>query len=148
MAAKGNAFITDYLKLMLNNTNIANLGDATGVRGSSTAGSVYVALHTASPGAAGDQTTNEISYTSYARVAVARSSGGWTVTSQSVAPAADVVFPASTGGTGGTATHASIGFASSGASEMIYFGALSPNIVVISGVTPRVTAAASTITES
>lgn len=40
----------------------------------------YVSLHTGDPGEAGDQTTNEATYAGYARVAVARDSGGWTVT--------------------------------------------------------------------
>lgn len=73
------AWVADILNLLFVNSNAANIGDATGLRGSSTAGSLYVSLHTADPGATGDQTTNEASYTSYARVAVARTSGGWTV---------------------------------------------------------------------
>ena len=57
-----NAAATDLLNLIFNNTNWANLGDATGVRGSSTAGSLYLSLHTASPAESGDQTSNECSY--------------------------------------------------------------------------------------
>jgi hypothetical protein len=146
MAAKGTTFCGDVLKLYLNNTNIANLGDATGVRGSTTAGSVYAALHTASPGAGGSQTTSEAAYTSYARAAVARSSGGWTVTSASVSPAATISFPAGTGG-GETCTHATIGRDSTGAGEILYFGALTPNIVTGNGITPQIPTS-STITES
>ena len=33
--SKGNTFENDLLLLLFNNTNIANLGDATGLRGSS-----------------------------------------------------------------------------------------------------------------
>jgi hypothetical protein len=147
MAAKGTTFASDLLKLILNNTNIANLGDSTGVRGSSTAGNVYVSLHTSSPGAGGDQTTNEISYTGYARAPVARSSAGWIITSNSVSPASTIVFNASTGGTGGTVTHVAIGRDSSGAGEILWFGAVSPTIVVSNGVTPQLPTT-STITET
>lgn len=118
--SKGNTFENDYLLLIFNNTNIANLGDATGVRGSSTAGSLYVALHTADPGEAGDQTTSEISYTGYARVAVARSAGGWTVSSNSVSNTAAVTFGQMTAGTGGTVTHVSVGISSAGAGKVLY----------------------------
>ena len=45
------------------------------------------------PADAGNQTTNETAYTSYARVAVARTSGGWTVTGNSVSPTANIDFP-------------------------------------------------------
>lgn len=75
----GNSFLSEIAEHILNNADIALVGDATGLRGSSTAGSLYVSLHTADPGASGDQTTNECAYTSYARVAVARSGSAWTV---------------------------------------------------------------------
>jgi hypothetical protein len=137
--SKTNAFETAFLQHLFENANIANVGDATGLRGSSTAGSLYFSLHTADPGEAGDQTTNEITYTSYARVAVARSSSGWTVTGNAVAVDADVVFPAGTGGSG-TATHWGLGAEASGAGTLLYKGAISPNIVCGNGVTPRLTA--------
>lgn len=91
--SKSNAFETALLGLLFENTAIANLGDAGGLRASATAGSLYFSLHTADPGEAGDQTTSECTYTSYARVAVARSSAGFTVTGNTIAVDADVVFP-------------------------------------------------------
>lgn len=133
-----NTFESDVLLLLLNNTNIANLGDATGVRGSSTAGSVFIALHTADPGETGTQTTSEATYTSYARVAVARSSAGWTIsgtTPTQAANAATVSFPACTGSTN-TITHFSIGRDTSGAGEILLSGALNANLSVSSGITP------------
>jgi hypothetical protein len=102
------------------------VGDATGLRGSSAAGSLYFSLHTADPGEAGTQTTSEAAYTSYARVAVARSGSGFTVTANAVATAADVSFPPGTGGSG-TATHFGIGTAASGAGVLLYKGAISPD---------------------
>lgn len=144
--SKSNSFETALLTLLFNNTNIANVGDATGVRGSSTAGSLYVSLHTGDPGEAGTQATSEISYTGYARVAVARSGAGWTVTGNSVSPAAAITFGAMTAGTGGTVTHVGIGTDSSGAGTLLYSGTVSPNISVTTGVTPQLTTA-TTITE-
>jgi hypothetical protein len=140
--SKGDTFENDLLKLIFNATAIANLADNAAT---SPLTSLFVALHTADPGEAGNQSTSEATYTSYARVAVARTSGGWTITGSSVSPAANINFPTGTGG-GGTATHASIGVATSGATKILYSGPISPNIVMGSGVTPQLTTA-STITE-
>jgi hypothetical protein len=144
--SKSDTFEAALLDLIFLNTNIANIGDATGLRGSTTAGSLHVALHTADPGEAGTQSTSEISYTGYARVAVARSGSGFTRTGNSISPAANIDFGAMTGGAGGTVTHFSIGVASSGSTVVLYKGAVSPTIVVTTGVTPRLTTA-STVTE-
>lgn len=137
--SKTNSWENGLLLLLFNNTNFANVGDATGLRGSTTAGSLYFSLHTADPGEAGDQTTNEVTYTSYARVAVARSGAGFTVSGNAASVAANVTFPAGTGGSG-TATHWGLGTASSAAGVLLYKGAISPNIVTGSGVTPQLTA--------
>lgn len=130
-----NSLENSLLLLIFNNTNFANVGDATGLRGSSTAGSLYISLHTADPGEAGSQTTSEATYTSYARVAVARSSSGWTVSSNSVSNAAAINMPAATGGTN-TVTYFGIGTASSGTGVLLFSGALSASLSVSSGVTP------------
>jgi len=140
--SKSNTFENDLLKLIYNATAIANIADNAGTAPLT---NLFVALHTADPGEAGDQTTSECTYTSYARVSVARTTGGWTVTTNSVSPVATVSFPAATGGTN-TATHASVGVATSGASKILHSGTLTPNIVITSGVTPQMTTA-STITE-
>lgn len=140
--SKGNTFENDLMKLIFNATAIANIADNAGT---SPLTNLYVSLHTADPGEAGDQTTSEAAYTSYARVAVARSSGGWTVTNNSVSPAANIDFPAGIGGSG-TATHFGIGTASSGAGKLLYSGTVTPNIAMGNGITPRITTA-STITE-
>jgi hypothetical protein len=140
--SKGNTFENDLLKLIFNGTAIADIADNDAT---SPLTNLYVALHTADPGEAGDQTTSEIAYTSYARVAVARTSGGWTVTANSVSPVANINFPAGTGGSG-TATHFSVGTLTSGAGKILYSGAITPNIVCGNGVTPQLTTS-STITE-
>lgn len=138
-----NAAETAILLLLFENANWANVGDVTGLRGSTTAGSWHVSLHTADPGEAGNQTTSEISYTGYARVAVARSSAGWTVTGASVVPDANIDFGAMTGGAGGTVTHFGIGTDASGVGNLIFKGTVTPNIVTTTGVTPRLTTATS-----
>ena len=134
--SKGNTFENDLLLLIFNNTDAALIGDATGLRGSSTAGSLYVSLHTGDPGEAGNQETSEAAYGSYARVAVARSGAGWTVTGNAVTNAALVQFPQCTSGSE-TETYFSIGTASSGAGKILYSGALSASLAVSSGIQPQ-----------
>ena len=134
--SKSDAFESALLALIFQNTNIANIGDATGLRGAAAAGQLFLALHTADPGEAGTQTTSEVAYTGYARVGLARSSGGFTITGNSVSPAANVDFPACTAGSA-TATHFSIGVASTGAGMVLYKGAITPAIAIAAGVTPR-----------
>jgi len=144
--SKSNSWENGLLLLAFNNTNFANVGDATGLRGSTTAGSFYVSLHTGDPGEAGDQTTSEATYTSYARVAVARTSGGWTISTNSVVNAATITFPQCTGGTN-TITHLGVGTASSSTGVLIYSGALTSSLSVSNGITPSFAASALTITE-
>lgn len=124
--------------LIFNNTNAANIGDATGLRGSSTAGSFWISLHTADPGETGTAVTSETAYTSYARVALARSGSGWTVTNNVASPAANVDFPECTGSPGGAITHFGIVTTSSGAGDLLFYGALSSSITVATGVIPRI----------
>lgn len=131
-----NAGENALLLLIFNNTDFANIGDAPGLQGSATAGSFYVALHTADPGEAGTQATNECAYTSYARVAVARSAGGWTVAANVASNTAATTWPACTGGSE-TATHFSIGVASSGATVMLGSGVLGSSLAISTGITPE-----------
>lgn len=142
-ASKGNTFENDLMKLTFQATAIANFADNAAT---SPITNIQYSLHTADPGEAGDQTTSEISYTGYARVAVARTSGGHTVTNNSVSPAANIDFGQMTAGAGGTVTHFIAGTASSGTGKILYSGTVTPNIVVSNGVTPRLTTA-SAITE-
>jgi hypothetical protein len=124
--------------LIFNNTNAANIGDATGLRGSSTAGSFYISLHTADPGETGTATTNETAYTGYARVAVARSGAGWTVTNNVASPTANIDFGECTASPGAAITHFGIVSSSSGAGDLFFYGALSSSITMATGVIPRI----------
>lgn len=131
---KSATFANDILKLIFNATAIANIADNAA---SSPLTNLFVALHTADPLNAGDQTTSEIAYTGYGRVTVARTSGGWTVTTNSVSPAAAITFGQMTAGAGGTATHFSVGVATSGASKILRRGVLGsrlgPFTAIVSG---------------
>lgn len=144
--SKTNSWENGILELLFKNTNFANVGDATGLRGSSTAGSFYISLHTADPGETGDQATNETAYTNYVRIAIARSGAGWTVTADTAVNAATAAF-ATCGVTGATVTHFGIGTASSGAGVLLYKGALTSSLVVGSGVTPTFAAGAMSVVE-
>ena len=137
--SKTNAFETDFLKLMLQAVAIANLADDAA---SSPATNLYFSLHTADPGEGGDQTTNECSYGAYARVAVVRTSSGFTVASGVGNPVANVDFPSASGGTQ-TATHFGIGKSASGSGYLMWSGPITPNIAVSVGVTARLTTATS-----
>lgn len=145
--AKQGTYSADLLKLLFNATAIANVADNAGA---SPLTNLYVALHTSDPGVAGSQTTNEISYTGYARVAVARTALGWTVSGTNpaqVVPAANISFGQMTAGAGGNVTFWSVGSASSGAGRIFYSGPVSPTIPVTNGVTP-ILSTASTVTEA
>ena len=140
---KGATFSNSLLKLIFNATGIANIADNTAT---SPLTNLQVSFHTADPTSAGNQSSNEVAYTSYARVAIARTTGGWTVTTNSVSPVATIGFPPCTGGTA-TISYFGIGTASSGTGVLLYSGTVTPNIAVANGVTPQLTSA-TTITEA
>jgi len=140
---KGNTNSANLLKLIFQAVAIANIADNAA---SSPLTNLFVSLHTASPGSGGSQTTNEAAYTSYARVSVARTSGGWSISGQTISPVSTIVFPAATGGSE-TETHMGIGTASTGAGILLYWGPITPNLAVSNGVTPELTTA-TTITEA
>jgi hypothetical protein len=141
---KGLTFDNDLLKLIFQATAIANIADNAAA---SPLTSLYIALHTADPTSSGNQTSSEATYTGYARVAVARTSGGWTVTSNSVSNTALIQFGQCTAGTN-TLTYVSIGTASSGTGKILYVGALSASLSVSSGIQPQFAASALTATET
>lgn len=135
--SKGNTFENDLLKMIFQATAIANIADNASA---SPLTSLRVSLHTADPGETGTQSTSETSYGAYARVSVTRSTAGWTVTANSVSPAATISFPQATSGTA-TITHFGVGTATSGTGKLLYKGTVTPNISVAAGVTPQLTVA-------
>ena len=140
-----NAAEANLLNLLFLNIDWANIGDAGGLQNSATAGNFYVSLHTADPGESGTQSTSETAYTSYARVAVARAGGGWTLTSQTISNTALVQFPQCTGGTS-TVTYFGIGTDASGAGNLLMSGALTSSLSVSNGIQPQFAAGALTVT--
>lgn len=140
-----NAAEAALLDLLFLNTDWANIGDAAGLQNSATAGSFYISLHTADPGETGNQSTSEAAYTSYARVAVARTSGGWTRSVSTVSNTALVQFPQATGGSA-TVTHFGIGTDLSGTGNLLLKGALTSSLAISSGIQPQFAAGALTAT--
>jgi hypothetical protein len=102
---------------------------------SAAAGNLFIALHTADPGETGNQSTSEAAYTGYARVSVARSAGGFTVAGNQVSNTATVQFGECTAGSA-TVTYFSVGVATSGATAILYRGALSASRAISAGITP------------
>jgi|SRR5688572_11992194 hypothetical protein len=125
------------LLLIFNATAWADLAQNDGT---SPATDLHVSLHTSDPGEAGVMNSNETTYGAYARVAVVRTAVGWTVTNNSVSPAAAITFPEATSGTA-TITHFGVGIGSSGATALLFSGTVTPNISVATGVTPILTTA-------
>lgn len=123
--------------LLFNATAWANMADNAA---STPQTNIAVGLHTADPGESGTMSTSETTYTSYARVSVARTSGGWTVTGNSVSPVANIDFPAGTGGSG-TVSYFSTGKTGGGTAAIHMSGTVTPNVVTGNGVTPRLTTA-------
>jgi hypothetical protein len=140
-----NVLENGLLSLLFENANYANVGDATGLRGSSTAGVFYISLHTANPNETGSQNTTEAAYTSYARQSVARSTSGWSVASGVADNDGAITFPAATGGSE-TETHFGIGSDVSGAGNLFIWGALTAGLAVSSGITPSFAAGALDVT--
>jgi hypothetical protein len=133
-----NNLIQGLLNLLLENTNFANVGDATGLRGSSSAGNFYFSLHSSDPGATGNQTTNEVSFTSYARATLARTSGNFTQATNTFSLAATLNFVACTGGSA-TATYAGIGTSLTGSGILLWSGSITPSLSITNGITPQLT---------
>jgi len=141
MAGFSDTFENDVCKLIFNAVAIGNIADNAA---SSPLTNLWCSLHTADPGDTGTQGTNEGGYAQYTRISVARTTGGWVVTNNSVSPVANIDFPQNTSTSTGTFTHASIGVTSaSTGGKILAAGTISPNINYSQNVTPRLTTASS-----
>jgi hypothetical protein len=134
--AKSNAFEAAMIGLIFNGTSIAGLAQ----NSNAPIATFSLQLHTASPGETGSMVTNEATYTGYTRMGVERTSTGWTVSGTTATLTAAVDFPICAGGTE-TITHFSIGNSTVAASTGViyYYGTVTPNLAIASGVTPRLT---------
>lgn len=142
MASMTNLTETNLLKLIFQNVNFANIGDATGLRGSTSDGSLFLTLYTTDPGE--DDTGTEATYTGYVRKSIARSVSEWTVSGSQAVNANAQSFAISTGVTN-TITHLGIRTASSGG-DLLFHVALSSSIIINSGDTPKFNASSITFT--
>jgi hypothetical protein len=145
-----NAFETDLLELIFQNISSPNIGDATGLVGSSAAGNFWISLHTLVTGleaAASSQSTDEASYTGYARISVPRTSGstGWTVSGNTMDNATAITF-----GTGASAaqtqTAFGIGTTLTGEGYLCLYGTLTSPLTVSTGIVPQFAAGALDVT--
>jgi hypothetical protein len=140
---KGSTFDNDLLKLIFNGVAIANIADNAA---SAPLTNLYMSLHTADPGVGGSQTVSEAAYTGYTRMAVPRTTAGFTVSGNACTLAASVIFPTATGGTE-TEIWTAVGTNLTGAGKILYRGPITPSLAVSSGVSPQLTTG-TTITES
>jgi hypothetical protein len=141
--SKTNAFETDVAALIFHGTGIPGLADNAAA---SPLTNLYLSLHSADPGEAGDQTTSEVAYGGYARLAVSRSSAGFALftaasTSSSFGCAVyvrpDLLWPTCISGSA-TVTYIGVGTDATGAGKLLYRCALlgSGSISISTGLTP------------
>lgn len=142
---KSTATCNSILALIFNATAWADIAENDS---SSPATNLYLSLHTADPGVGNNQTTNETSYTNYARIAVARTTSGWDIPSGGATANAALAQFAQCGASGATITHVAIGTASSGTGTVLYAGALSSSLAVANGIQPQFAAGALDVTET
>jgi hypothetical protein len=107
----------------------------------------YVSLHTATPGAGGSQTTNEATFGSYARVAVTAATGFTAAAAGATSNTGLIQFPECSSGSN-TVTFVAIGTASSGAGQLIYFGALTSSRDISTGIQAQFAISSLTATET
>ncbi len=138
--AKGTAFATELLELILNGVAIAGLA-----QNHASPVTLDVALHTGIVAVGDAQTVNECNYTGYTRMTVVRDGSGWTVTAGSAVNATVFTGTENTGASQ-TATYATVGAA--GSNTVLYVGQISPSFIIGTGVTPNFPAGQITITEA
>ncbi len=131
----GAVFANDLAKLIFQGLAIAGLAD-NAASGALT--NLYLSLHTADPLAAGTQTTSEVNYTGYSRIALVRGPSGWTVTGNVVPPTNPSAFPEMPGGTHQPASHLCGGIAAAGSGKVLVRMTITPTIECKLGVVPRI----------
>lgn len=140
MGSKSNSFETSLLTLIFNNTNIANIGDATGLRGSTAAGNFYVRLYTSATTVDDSNIGTECAYTGYVArgVAVARTAGGWTISGNNASNTAAVTFGACTAGSE-TVRYFAIWMDNTNTTDAyrLFWGQLTADLAVSAGITPE-----------
>lgn len=128
-----NAMDLGLAKLLFNGVGIANLADNAAA---APAGTFYLSLHTADPGKAGTQATNEATYAGYVRQPVARGPAGFTITGGRASLTSAIEFPEGASSVGNV-THWAIGLSPNGAGLLIASGSTDRVIPTGNGVVPR-----------
>ena len=141
---KSTTTCNNILKLVFNAVAWANMADNAAA---SPYTNLYLSLHTADAGVGNAQTTNEVAYTNYVRIPIVRTTGGWTVATNTAVNLALAQF-AQCGVTGATATHVAIGTNVSGAGNVLYTGALSASLTIANLIQPQFAASALVVTET
>lgn len=137
MSSMVDAFENSLMLLLFNNTAIANIGDATGLPATATAGSTQLALSTSALTDADTLlTATEVAYTGYVRPTQARSSGGWTVSGAVASNAALIQFGEMTAGGPDTVVHLGLGFIATG-NVLRLQQDLNADLVINNGVNPQ-----------
>ena len=135
MGSKTSTFETLLLNHIFNNANIPGIGDSTGIRGSSVAGSLYIGLANDTQQVNDINSGQEAQYSGYSRIAVSRSSDGWVVTGNQVYNKEHISFPICISGNE-TIRYVNIFTASSGGTRL-YWGILNDDLLVSTDVTPN-----------
>lgn len=140
--SKSNSLENSILLLIFNNTDIADLGDASGVQGSAADGSLYIRLFNTDT--VDDSTVGtEATYTGYVSggVAIARTVGGFTVVDNNVTNAAQFAYGECTVGTETLRYFGVFKDNSTGTeSHRLYWGQLPSDLIVSIGSIPTIPA--------
>lgn len=137
--SKSDNFENRLLLLLFNATAFAGLAED-----HSSPVALELSLHTASPGEAGDQATTEATYTGYARITAARTSGVWEVTGNQVENVGALAWPECTAGSN-EISHWAVGLV--GDDEILYYGSLTNSRIIDAGEVPTFPAGTLTIDE-
>jgi hypothetical protein len=113
---------------------------------------LYLALYTSDPGIGADPRNNEVgtgAYGGYARISVARTTGGWLAPTGGVTKnTALAQFAECSGGTGAVITYVGIVNTASGDGDILYKGQLSAPRTVADGIQPQFAPEALVVTET
>jgi len=135
--SKSNSFETEILELIFQNADLPDVGDATGLQGSSTAGNLYIALYVDGTEPSEGGPGVECSYTGYARKAVVRSAEGWTVADGVCSNAAAITFDQCSGGSESAGAFAICKGDEASDDEILYWGELTSPLAISAGITPE-----------
>ena len=130
-----NNFENEIMKHLFTNDDLPNIGDATGLVGSTTAGSYYLSLYSDDPGESGAGT--ELSYDGYARVEIPRTGTSITISGADATNATILNFGQNVGVSSQTANNWAI-FTASTSGDMIFYGDVTIPLAVDVGVVPSV----------